>query len=188
MAVNARNLLLFALLAGAALMTWVLAHVAQEPAAPAADTGAAPQGYYLTDAVLQGTDDEGRLYYRVFARRVEQEADGEDFVLDQMRVEYTPEIDVRWDFFAMRGLVDADRDHMQLLEGVRVTYLPDGDQDELTFETSELNLYTQDFFAATDQPVTLHKGSSEFKATGLKLDLETDDWELSSNVSMRINR
>lgn len=178
MAANTRNLLLFTTLAGAALLTWVFARVTEEPSAPSVGRGPTPESYYLIGATLQGTDDNGRIYYRVISDRVEQLANGEDFLLEKMSVEYTPDTNIRWNIYAERGLTDANRGSWRLQEGVRLTYAPDSDQDETIFETDELQLDTQNFFAATGQVVTMYKGPTIITATGLELDLKTDNWIL----------
>lgn len=183
MGANPRNLLLFTILAGSALATWVLARVSAERGAPIADAGPAPQGYYLLGAVMYRTDDEGRLFYRILADRVEQEAEGEEFVLEGMRVEYTPESNVRWNVSAARGFADADRDALRLTEGVRLVYAAEADQDETVFETNELHLNAGDYFASTSQPVTMTKGDLLATAKGLELNLNTDEWKLGSNDS-----
>ena len=188
MAVNPRNLLLLVILAGTALVTWVLARIAQEPDAAIVDQGPAAEGYYLIGAVMHGTDDNGRVYYRIRADRVEQRADGENFVLERMRVEYTPETDVHWNISAARGFADPERASLSLQEDVRLVYLPDSDLEQTVFETDGLQVYTDEFLATTDQRVTMRKGRSEFTATGLELNLKTDFWTLGSDVAIRSDR
>lgn len=178
MPVNARNLLLFAVLAGGALLTWVLARVAQEPATPIADSGSASQGYYLIGAVMNSTDDEGRLAYQIIADRVEQDAESDNFLLERMGVEYTPDTDIRWDVSAERGLADADRNVLHLEKDVHLAYAPRGDQGETVFQMSELQLYADEFLAITDQRVTGNIGRHQLTASGLELNLKTDLWKL----------
>jgi len=188
---NTRNVLLFACLASAALVTWILGRVTEESTPGRTDSGPAGQGYYLLGATLNGTDSEGRIYYRIFADRVEQSAEGEDFVLDRMRVEYAPDTDVRWDISAGRGQADASRDSLRLQNEVRLVYAADPGQDEMFFETDELNFFATQFFASTDQFVTLYRGDSIVTAERLELDLNTDAWVLGtkesddSNVTLR---
>ena len=188
MATNARNLLLFATLAGAALLTWVLARVTEQPSAPSIDPGPSPQGYYLVGARLSFTNDDGQIYYRVRAERVEQQSEDDSFVLDDISVEYLPETDVHWNITAARGLAPASRDILHLQENVRLAYAPDASQEETVFETDELRLYTDEFLATTDQRITMRRGGSEIIATGLELDLETDFWNLSSDVTINFKR
>lgn len=183
MAANPRNLLLALILAGGALATWVLTLVSTEQATPTGDQGPAPQGYYLLGAVMQRTDDQGRLAYRILADRVEQEAEGADLVLEKMRVEYTPDSNVRWNVSAARGFADADREALRLTDGVRLVYAPDADQEETVFETSELQL--DEYLASTNQPVTMRRGRLLVTASGLELNLNTDEWKLQRDVTVR---
>jgi LPS export ABC transporter protein LptC len=188
MAVNPRNLLLTIMLAGGALATWVLARVSGEPEAPIADPGPAPQGNYLLDAVMHRTDDNGRLSHRILADRVEQETEDAEFVLEGMRVEYSPDSNVHWNVSAARGFADADRDALRLTEGVRLVYTTDAGRDETIFETNELHLDAEGRYATTNQLVTMQRGSSVMTATGLELDLNIDEWKLDSNVTIRASR
>lgn len=182
MAINPRNLLLFAMLAGAALMT-LMVRLADEAGPPGVDSEPAPGGYYMLGAVVHVTDDRGEPVYRILAERIEPDAEGDDIVLDGLRVEYTPEADVRWDISAARGLADVDLDTLRLLDGVRLVYAAGVDGDEIVIETNELLLQAKDLYASTTEPVTMRKGRSEGSATSLELDLNTDDWRLGSKGS-----
>lgn len=188
---NTRNLLLFATLAGAALVTWIFSRVSEESGPARTDAGPFGQGYYLLGATLNGTDDDGRIYYRIVADRVEQSAENEDIVLDGIRVEYVPDTDVRWDISAGRGLADASRNSLRLQSEVRLVYMADPGQDAMLFETNELNFFAEEFFASTDQSVTMYRGEAIVTAENLELNLNTDAWILgtkesdNSNVTLR---
>jgi LPS export ABC transporter protein LptC len=183
MAAHTRNLVLFLTLAGAALVTWIFARVAEQPDDSRFDSEVSPQGYYLSRATLLGTDDEGRIVYRVVADRVEQQADGEQFVLSDMRVEYMPDINVRWNIRASRGLALENLEVLDLQEDVRLVYLPDAGQDEIFFEADRLLFDAKDFFASTDLPVTMRRGNAVVTGNSLTLDLNTDAWTLGSTDS-----
>jgi LPS export ABC transporter protein LptC len=185
---NTRNLLLFLSLAGAALATWVLARIAEEPALQRVDPGPSPQGYYLLGATLIGTDDNGRIYYRIKAASVEQQASGEEFVLSEMSVEYTPDTDIHWKISATRGTARQNLAMLELQEKVRLVFLPDAGQDEMDFEMNELRLYADEFLATTDQPISMHRDSAELTAMGLNLNLKTDDWSLGPDVKSQFQR
>jgi hypothetical protein len=57
-------------------------------------------GYYVRDAVLQGTGDDGRLLYRVAAADVRQVDAGGATVMTDVRVDYTPTAGVPWELVA----------------------------------------------------------------------------------------
>ena len=186
MVVNTRNLLLFAALSCAAVLTGVFSSIAVEPAPTSTDPGPAPQGYYVIGAVQHVTNDEGRVLYRIVAERVEQQAEGEDFVFDEISVEYMPDTDVHWDISADRGVTPASRDVLRLRDNVRLVYAPDASHEELVFETNELSLVADEFYVTSDQPITVRKDGTDLTAMGLNLNLETDDWNLGPNVTTRI--
>jgi LPS export ABC transporter protein LptC len=185
---NTRNLLLFASLACAALATWILARVAEQPDEPGIDRGPSPQGYYLLGATLLGTNDEGRIYYRINAQRVEQQGDGEEFMLSGMRVEYTPDTDVRWDISANRGMAFENLEVLELQDQVRLVYMPDAGQNETVFEMNQLRLFADEFLATSDQPISMHKNGYELTAMGLNLNLKTNDWNIGPDVATSITR
>jgi LPS export ABC transporter protein LptC len=185
---NTRNLVLFLSLAGAALATWVLARVAEQPDVPVIDRGASPQGYYLLGATLLGTNDDGQIYYRIDAESVEQRSDHGDFVLAEMSVEYAAETDVRWEIAAARATAAESLDVLDLQENVRLVYVPDAGQDETVFELNELRLFANEFLAASDQSISMHRNGQELTAMGLNLNLKTDDWSIGPDVKTRFQR
>ena len=178
MAVNPRNLLLFGALGVLALVTWVIARIAEEPAVQRVDSGPSSQGYYLTGAVMHVTDDEGKIYYRIVADRVTQESEEQEIVLDGMRLEYTPDTNVRWRVYAGTGRAHADRDFLNLAEDVRVVYVADDSAEEIVFETDEMSLDADKFLAYSERDVTLHKGNSEMTAAAFELNMQTDTYTL----------
>jgi LPS export ABC transporter protein LptC len=95
---------------------------------------------------------------------------------------------VRWNISAARGTAHESLDVLELQEEVRLVYAADAGQDETVFETNSLRLVADQFFASTDQPITMRKGRASITATGLELDLETDFWKLESDVAIRSTR
>ena len=182
MPVHSRNLLLFATLAAAALLTWVLArNSAPEADVPIAGPGSAPQGYYLRNAVLYGINDDGAIDFRVEAERVDHESSDSDFNLEDVRVEYTGASGVAWLLTAFRSTMAPDRERLALqsfrLRAVAST--PGASEAEsLVFEGRDLNLDLRGRRASTEQPVRLRKGQCESNARGLNVDLNTDTFEL----------
>jgi LPS export ABC transporter protein LptC len=185
---NTRNLLLFVSLAGAAIATWFLARVAEQPEAPSFDRGPSLQGYYLLGATLLGTDDDGQVFYRVKAASVEQQAEGDEFVLSEMSVEYAPDTDIHWDISAAKGTASEDLHVLELQDEVRLVYVPDADQDETVFEMTELRLFADEFLATTDQPISMRTRGADLTAMGLNLNLKTNDWNLGPDVKTRFTR
>jgi LPS export ABC transporter protein LptC len=188
MAIHPRNLLLFAALAGAAVLTWMLAGERDAPDDVRTAIEPAPPGWYLVDAVLSGTDEDGRIYYRIIAERVEQRAEDDNLELENMTVEYAPESQVRWSISAARGVAPASRAYLQLLDDVRLVREPEANEDETVVEMRELQLFTDEFRASSDGLIAMHNGALDFTATGLSIDLQEDSWKLDSDVTIRYAR
>jgi LPS export ABC transporter protein LptC len=178
MSVNPRNLLLFGLLACGSLVTWFFASIAEEEPVRTLDTGPLPGGYFLLGATLYGTNEAGQTVYRIRADRVEQVGESDDILLDEMRLEYNVEPGVLWSVSARRGATDGGRRVLDLLDGVRAVYAAESGTDQTIFETNALHLDMNESVATTDQPVRVLRGRSELTATGLEVDLHSDDWRL----------
>lgn len=187
MAVHPRNLVLFIVLAVAAVGTWMLAREPAGPTATRTQREAVPEGYYMTGAVIHGTDEQGHTFYWLYADRVEQEAENDDFVLDGIRVEYAPDANVHWKIAASRGVAPASREFFDLLGDVRLTSAAESGQDTTSIEAGQLRLYPDELRAVSEGQIDFRKGQSDLTATGLELDLDTDDYTLA-NARIRSTR
>jgi LPS export ABC transporter protein LptC len=187
MPVYSRNLLLFSILAAAALLTWVLArNTEQEAETVIDDRRSAPQGYYLKNAVLSETDDTGAILFRVQAERVEHESRESGFNLEEVRVEYGAETTVSWRLTAARGTMTPDGDQLDLQSvRVRAEAQPEADKEPevLVFETRGLTVDLRARTAATSEQVRMRKGQCEFNARGLNVDLNRDSYEFPDVVA-----
>ena len=188
MAAYSRNVLIFVALAALALTTWIVARNPGAVPASDADADAGPGGYYLVNAVLEETDAGGDRLFSVAARRIEQPASDADLLFYDMSVEYSPDTDISWDISAARGRAPPDRAFLDLEGAVRFAQVPEADGEPIVFETSELRLHIDELRASSDRPISLRRGASEISATGLELDLETDEWKLISDAKIRFYR
>lgn len=186
MVANLRNLVLFSALTALALVTWFLARPATESVSPTRSSAEMPQGYYLIDAVLFGTNDSGRIHYRVEADRVNQKAQGSDFELDGVHVEWTPEADVRWDLSAAQGVLAEDRSYLRFPSVVRM--VSTADDTPTVIETSMLSVAMDDYVATTEADVLMMRGQATITATGLRADLDDDHLLLKTNATIRYYR
>jgi LPS export ABC transporter protein LptC len=187
MPVYSRNLLLFSILAAAALLTWMLArNTEQEAEGPIDDRSSAPQGYYLTNAAVSQTDDTGAIPLRVEAERIEYESSASGSSLEEVRVEYAGESNVSWRLTAARGTMTPEGEQLDL-QSVRVraeTEPEAGKEPEvLVFETRALNVDLRARTAATSEQVRMRKGQCEFNARGLNVDLNRNTYEFPDVVA-----
>jgi len=185
MHLNARNIILFVVLSGAALYTWLVAGPGTTEAPVQTPAATAPSGYYLRNATLLGTDEQGRVNYRVFAAELEQASRDAALVLGQVRVEYDPQTGVRWRMTADEGFAPSDQSYLDLRHGVRLVNEPRSGDEPVTIETEALRLEPGTYTASTDGDVAMRQGKADFRAKGLKADLKQDYLEFESNVSAR---
>jgi LPS export ABC transporter protein LptC len=184
MPAHSRNLVLFLVLAAAALLTWVLARNTEpEPISEQDSAGHAPQRVYLGGAVLYGTDDEGRIPYRVHAERVEQESREHNFSLQEVRVEYAGDSEIAWGITAASGEMTPDRTLLDL-SVVRLTARRLDEADSFVFVARDLSLNLHEKTASTRRPVGLRKDQCESNARGLNVDLNADTYELLDNETV----
>jgi len=157
----------------------ILARLTEEPAPVSVDREPLPQGYYMQGAVLHGTDDSGRTFYRIHAERLEQDAASEEFAFDDLRVEYSPDTGISWNVTARLGQTDAERNMLRLENDVLLRHTGDASANETTFRTDDLLLNTRESLASTEATVRMQIGRAELEASGFELDLSNDSWTLA---------
>ena len=185
MYLDTRNTAIVTLLVTAAVVSWFLSR-AGTVVPPASELrGTAPLGYYLRNAVLLGTDDEGNIFYRVLAERVVEADESESLELSHVRVEYRDSADVRWQASAEQAQASRDTSILDLFGNVRLAN--DGAEGDTAtvIETDRLRFDPDSFLATTDRPVTVSIGRGHIGATGMKAFLKDDRLELESQVHGR---
>jgi LPS export ABC transporter protein LptC len=181
-----RNGLIFVLLAGAAIFTWLSSRPVPPVDQSTQGQPIVPRGYYLRDAVILGTDSSGLVSYRVFAGTVEQPAQERNLVLREVRVEYDAREDVPWMVTAARATTPGKGEVMQLYE-VRLSTLPAPGTDPTVIEAPELAFDPEAYLAWSTEPVVVSRGSARLDAMRLSVDLREDQIELESG-NARFNR
>src|SRR5262245_13904953 len=92
-----RNTVVMVVLAILAAATWVATWQGQDAAPPAERVKPTePLGYYVRGARLTGTDDQGRLTFRVFAERLDEVPGEEQLELTGVNVHYQPADETAW--------------------------------------------------------------------------------------------
>lgn len=186
MLIAVRNVLGAALLVGLAALTWTLGRPSLPDEREARPTSDAASGYYLRNATLFGTDAEGRIYYRLRAAGVEQQADDGALRFSDLTVEYDPQFDVHWQLRAVSGRTGETPDTLLLSDGVRLEIAATETSDAMSIEADSLTLDTAGSRVTTPDRVSLAHGRTRFEATGLTADLALDQIDLHANVSARI--
>jgi LPS export ABC transporter protein LptC len=174
-----RNTLLFALLSAAAVGSWFLVRPQQPAANTVRNRDAAPQGYYLRDAVIIGTDSGGAVSYRVFAAAVEQAAEDGDLVLTRVRVEYDADEAIAWQVAAEHAVArNGGGGEFDLSGGVRLNSRPSDGTDEVVIEMEGLQFVPDTYMVRATSPVAVFWGGATLRADGMSADLKADRIDL----------
>jgi LPS export ABC transporter protein LptC len=180
---HTRNLLLFLVLTGAALATWMLAREPEPPAEASSQDAVRTRNTYMTDALIYATDEDGKIRFRIEAARLEQsEADGDQLLLQDMRVRYAPELEVNWNISAATSIASENLSRLHLMDDVRLTLSPGGVKDDLIVETGAADLYADEFRVASGQTATVRQGTTRSTGKDLLINLKEESVSLADAV------
>ena len=180
-----RTITFIAMLSAAAIGSWYLAR----SNAPAYDDelpyDPTHQGYYLKQARILGTGDDGSLLYEIEAEHAEQlEDDRIEFT--QVRIRYSPGSEVPWIINADHATLREGAPRIALRGHVQIVNPGDSGEDETEIRTEYIELDPDEFIAETDERVQIRIGSRSVTATGMLASLNDDKIELKSNVRGKI--
>jgi LPS export ABC transporter protein LptC len=145
---------------------------------------ASPQlgiGYYLTDAMLSGTGDDGRILYRVRASTVVQTPGDGSVNMENVSVDYEPATQIPWSLRADTGKMLPGGKIMRLSGNV-VAATRDADRPPATISTDYLEFDPDTDTATTTSKVVIRYADSIVEGTGLRAMLREDRMELLADV------
>jgi lipopolysaccharide export system protein LptC len=178
-----RTKLFTVLLAVGALATWLYSWQPQTPdRTDVGGTDGQPLGYYIRGARLLGTDEEGRVAYRILADRLEELPDREVLQLDGVEVEYRPGDEVPWRILAAKGQAPKDGSQLDLEGDVELRNEPADGSEPMFIATQTLRFFPDTSSVESDQPVQIRVGDWHLDATGLRTHLKGNTLELESDV------
>ncbi len=182
MHLNVRNLLYVAFLIGAAGSSWYWSRVGTADSEPGVLRQTLPLGYYLTDAEILGTDEDGRPLYKVWAGRAEERPNEDRLLLTDVRVEYRPVANVPWLLTADSGEAPTDQSYIDLSGAVELINEPRDDGERTRIQTQVLRFEPETFLASSEDAVSIFLGAERLDAVGIRVYLRDDRLELESNV------
>jgi LPS export ABC transporter protein LptC len=169
-------------LLAAAAGSWTLLFRTRETPLPAAAPAWPDIGYYAREARLSGTDDDGRILYRVTAATVEQSpAEGGDVKLQQVAVEYAPAASDPWELRADEGTIPPGGKIIRLAGNVVATSRP-GASTPAIIRTDQLEFDTVSDVATTASTVHLDYAGSVVEGVGMRAELARSRLELLASV------
>ena len=179
---NARSVLLFAILIAAAIGSWYVARSRGEQDSAARDVDPVHRGFYLKSARILGTGPDGSLLYELHAQHAEEQLDG-SIEFSGVRLDYSPETDVPWTVRADSATILPVQQRVQLRGHVRATSSQGFADSDTEIRTQYLELDPQGYVAETDERVQIRIGARSLTATGMLASLNDTRLELKSNVS-----
>jgi len=139
-------------------------------------------GYYMTEAELIGTGDNGKILYHLRTRNASQNFEDGVVNMEGVHVIYAPESDVPWDLRADTGNIPPSANIIQL-EGNVVAATQDDDNSRMTIRTNFLELDTETYIANTPEKVTIDYLRHTVFATGMRAYFKEDRLQLISDVN-----
>jgi LPS export ABC transporter protein LptC len=187
---NWRWISLAALLA--ALVIGYGALVERSPAPTSNDAQAEQPGYYLQDAIVTQTQQDGSVSLRLVASRIQQQRRDDSIALDTVRVNYyqsnsgsnsgsksDPSPQREWLLNARQGFVPANFHVVQLFGDVVLR--PADAQPEAFLRVDALAVDTQTNVAySLASPVRVRFGSHEMVVKNFRADLDSENIRLES--------
>ncbi|MBN1237531.1 MAG: LPS export ABC transporter periplasmic protein LptC [Gammaproteobacteria bacterium] len=180
-----RNGAAICLLIAAAVGTWYWSRTTAPAEFEPVPARSAPLGYYLRDAVLLGTDEQGRVVYRVSADLAEERPDDGALLLNGVLVEFQEDEQVPWRVRASRAEAQPEQSYLELEGEVRLESIGGEGRPPTLVETEQLRLEPDDHTAVAEGDVRLTVGENTLSAVGLKAFLKEDRLELESKVHGR---
>lgn len=178
-----RNTLIMIVLAIAAAATWLATWEPAERSRPI-EGADAPQsrGLYVRGARIFGTDEEGRVTYRIFAERLDELPEENRLHFTGVAVEYQPADETAWSITAANASSTKDVSQLELLGDVEIRSAPNDDGKPLTISTQKLTFWPDTSSAESDEPVAIVFGSLRLRGVGLRTHLKGDSLRLESEV------
>ncbi len=184
---NFRNLIVTAILTAAAGLSWYWSRAGTAEYQPGEVRESVPLGYYLTDAEIFGTDESGRLLYRIWAEPAEEHPHEDRLLLENVRIEYRPVENVPWLLTADSGEAPTDQSYIDLSGAVELANAPRDQGDRTLIKTQKLRFEPETFVASSEANVSLFLGAERLDAIGIEVHLRDDRLELESTVHGEFN-
>ena len=180
-----RNIIYLIVLTAAALGSWYLARSNRTAEFDQLPYDAEHRGYYLKNARILGTGEDGSLLYEIEAAHAEQETkDRIEFT--EVRIRYSPDADIPWVVHADEATLREGSPRIALRGHVRAVGGSGGEDDDTEIRTQYLEFDPERFVAETDERVQIRIGARSLTATGMLASLNDDKVELKSNVRGKI--
>lgn len=180
-----RTLVFIIVLSLAVIGSWYLAQTNESEETTTTAYESKHRGYYLKQARILGTAEDGSMLYEIEAEHAEQTEERRiDFT--DVRVRYSPESDVPWIVSADAATLMEGSPQIALRGHVVALNRGDSESQETEIRTEYLELDPERYIAETDQRVQVRIGARSLTATGMLASLNDNHFELKANVRGKI--
>jgi lipopolysaccharide export system protein LptC len=176
--------LLAALMLGAVIAGWAAWLLRIQPPAPE-DSGPPRSDYTLDDYRLLVLNKEGTESFTSVGPYLARDPYNETMSLNQPRFSF-PSHDGsgNWTAGSDIGWVSPHGDEVRMIHSVALDGPIVPNKDRTRLRTEEMTVHPQPQTAHSDEPVTVTRGASILRGTGMNADLKTNRLELLSRVSL----
>lgn len=180
---NPRGVLLLIVLLGAVAGSWWLSR-AGDRIPPDSGTGQAEQpGYYLKDANILGTAEDGSLLYRIEADDIRQVPAEDRVHLQGVLVSYARPGESGWTVSAREGHIAGRGERIDLRGNVELISRPASGERPLIIRAETLAFEPRERLASTADRVNISQPGYVLTAVGMEADLNEERLRLNSDVS-----
>lgn len=180
-----RTITFVVLLIAGAIGSWYLARTDKPTRVADLPYASVHRGYYLKQARILGTGEDGSLLYEIEAEYAEQLED--DLIeFTGVRIRYSPQSGVPWVVNADSATLRAGSPRITLRGHVLAVNKGESAADDTEIRTEYLELDPELFIAQTDARVQIRFGARSVTATGMLASLKDDKIELKANVRGKI--
>ncbi len=180
--INAREFAGLVILTGAAFGSWYLSRPADDGEVTQTDLQALTQGYYLKQARIFGTADDGALVYEIRADEALQRGD-RSVSFSNVNIRYATTSNVPWSVDADEAVIDPNEPRIRLTGHVTALSREGFGGVDTEIRTNYLELDPDRYLAETDERVQIRIGERSLTATGMRAALQENRLALLSNVS-----
>lgn len=180
-----RTMLTIGVLTLAAAGSWSLSRTDSTDSENTATYDTVHRGYYLKQARILGTSDDGSMLYEIEAEHAEQTAERRVDFRD-VRIRYSPDSDIPWTVNADEATLMEGSPQITLRGHVVALNPGSSESHETEIRTDVLELDPERFIAETDERVQIRIGSRSLTATGMLASLHDNRVTLKANVRGKI--
>jgi LPS export ABC transporter protein LptC len=177
-----RNTVVTLLLALVAAALWLATWQRQSTTPAVERTGnAQPLGYYVHGARMTGTDEQGRVAYRVLAGRLDEVPEENRLQLTDVNIEYHPPEEPAWSISAASASSPKGGSPLDLAGNVEIKSVPTDGSRPRTVTTETLRFWPDTSIAETDARVSFRVGDWHIDGVRLRGNLKEDTLRLESS-------